>query len=358
MSVDLLLELLGVLLGFHRVAGDLLKFLLDLRLENIGRQFEFPGHVGELLVDSVKHLVVVLRRVLLLHRLAEHVAELLDRLDPCLFGELFIVELVPALDAEHFDGVLDRLARQRRFAVIGGIGRFKGVLPILFRSGQRGDASRNRLRFAQPEEGVLRFQLPLHRRGGILRSGEVALVVHLEHILGLSGAFHLGVVAVSGPVEFDPFLDLFVGDSVDRNLHLDALVIADFEFGSHVGADGEFELFVEFQLRLAFDAAGHDVVRLVLPGEFERGIDQFALQFILQFVLELAADQPDRRFARTKPGQGNLGRDFAQRVRGFSLHHIRRNSKVKLLAARLRRAHFHLDGIDQFIRHLKHQTFP
>ena len=62
--------------------------------------------------------------------------------------------------------------------------------------------------------------------------------------------------------------------------------------------------------------------------------------------------------ARTESGQCNLSRDLPERIRSLAFDHIRRNGKIKLLAARLRRAHFHLDGIDQFIRHLKHQTFP
>ena len=140
--------------------------------------------------------------------------------------------------------------------------------------------------------------------------------------------------------------------------HFDGLVVADFEFRCDVGADGEFEFLVELELRLAFDAAADDVQRLVLARQLKRSVDQLALQLILELIFEFAADQTDGRLARTEAGESHLGRDVAKRIRGFAFDHIRRNGKVKLFAARLGCTHLHLDGIHQFLRHLKHQTFP
>lgn len=105
------------------------------------RQLEFRDRLVDFGVDLFDHRAALLALVLLLHRLAEHVAELLDRLDPGLFGQFLIGQLNPALNALDLDRVVHGFAGQGRFPVIGRIFGLDRVFFADFGAGQRRGAA-------------------------------------------------------------------------------------------------------------------------------------------------------------------------------------------------------------------------
>ena len=232
------------------------------------------------------------------------------------------------LDAQHFDGIVIGLAGELGVGIVGGIGHVEILVVADIRAAQilverlhrffGADVAEHAVglqRFAAAVGSAHQFQLRDSRRlrparpsDGSKRRGALA------HLL-------------------ESLCDVLVGHFHRGHFNFQILVIAQLKFRQNFEDRAEFQRLAFGEIQLVHLRLRDRSQFLLGDGFFDALGHQRLQHFALDVVREAAADQRDRRLARTEAGHARNARKFLRHALHLFRYFFRGNFQIQFAAA-------------------------